>query len=94
MVHGEVVQEKKLVGEVIDYYKKIGVAAVELSAKLRVGEYIEIVAGHESFTMKVESMQINGIDVEEGLEASIIGIKVNARVRKGALVFKLADVSL
>lgn len=77
------------VGEVSHYFTKIGVAVVELTAPLRVGDRIAVKGMTTNFEQTVESMQIEHESVEEAKAGDSIGLKVADRVREGDIVYKL-----
>ncbi len=81
---------KELVGKVTHYYNKIGVAVVELSGKLKVGDSISI-ESHDgsSFQQHVESMQIERINIAEANSGDSVGLKVSNPVKEGAKVYKI-----
>ena len=86
----EKIEEWKLIGTVTHYFGNIGVAVVELSDALRVGETIRIVGGADTdFEQKVESMEIEHEKVEVAKEGDAIGLKVDQKVREGYKVYKL-----
>ena len=76
------------IGVVSNYFEKIGVAAIKLSAPLKVGDKIKIKGGEVEFEQTVESMQIHNDKVEEAKAGDEIGIKVSQKVRKGYKVSK------
>jgi translation elongation factor EF-1alpha len=82
-------QEKKLVGKVTHYYGKIGVAVVELSDELSVGDTISIEGKTTNFQQKVESMEIEHEQVKKAEAGDAIGLKVREKVREGDSVYKL-----
>ncbi len=75
-------------GEVSHYYTSIGVAVVELTAALKVGDKITVKGATSNFTQLVESMQIEYKPVEEAVPGDSVGLKVQDRVRKGDEVYK------
>ena len=77
------------VGDVSHYFTRIGVAVVDLSGPLKVGDRIAINGMTTSFEMKVASMQIEGEDIEEAGAGDDIGMKVDDRVRQGDIVYRL-----
>ena len=81
--------EKKLVGRVTHYYGKIGVAVVELSDELSVGDRISIEGSTTNFQQTVESMEIEHQKIQTAKPGDAIGLKVNEKVREGDLVYKL-----
>jgi len=82
-------ENKTPVGTITHYYDKIGVAIVELSDKLKVGDTIAIEGKTTNFTQKVESIQIRDINVEEAGSGESIGLKVDQKVREGDKVYKV-----
>ncbi|MEM1524758.1 MAG: hypothetical protein QW372_00225 [Nitrososphaerales archaeon] len=80
--------ERKVVGRVTHYYPKIGVAVIELSAPLRVGDKILIKGSTTNFEQVVESMQIEHKNVEFAEAGKSIGLKVIQRVRENDIVYK------
>ncbi|MFP3289295.1 MAG: translation elongation factor-like protein [Candidatus Micrarchaeota archaeon] len=82
-------ENKTPVGTITHYYDKIGVAIVELSDKLKVGDTIAIEGKTTNFTQKVESIQIEHINVEEAGSGESIGLKVDQKVREGDKVYKV-----
>ena len=83
--------EKKLVGKVTHYFTKIGVAVVELSDTLKIGDKISIEGATTNFEQEVESMQIEHKPVEEAKKGDSIGLKVKDRVREGDSVYKIIE---
>ena len=61
----------RLIGKVKDYFKKVGVAALELEGPLKVGDVIRITGHTTDLTQPVESMQIERVDVEEAALATL-----------------------
>ena len=79
------------VGEVTHYFTRIGVAVVDVSAPLKIGDRIAIKGMTTNYEMTVDSMQIEGKNIEEANEGDDIGMKVEDRVRKGDIVYKLSE---
>jgi putative protease len=77
------------VGSVTHYYGRIGVAVVELTAPLRVGDRIAIRGMTTNFEMTVESMEIEHKPVAEAGPGASIGLKVADRVREGDIVYRI-----
>ena len=57
--------KSKEVGKVMSFYKKIGVAVIDLTGKLEVGDTILIKGHTTNFEQKVDSMQIEHEKVEK-----------------------------
>ena len=85
----ETPQEGKLVGKITHYFSKIGVAVIELSDTLKVGDTIRIVGGNTDFTQTLESMEVEHQKVQEAKKGDGVGIKVNEKVREGYKVYKI-----
>jgi putative protease len=78
------------VGKVIHYYDKIGVAVVELTSDLAVGDRIKFTRGGEDmFEQTVESMQVEHNKIDSAKKDDTVGLKVDQPVKEGAEIFKL-----
>jgi putative protease len=85
----EEVQEGKLIGKITHYFGKIGVAVIELSDTLKVGDTIRIAGGATDFTQTVDSMEVEHQKVQEAKKGESVGLKVNEKVREDYQVYKL-----
>jgi len=81
--------EGKMIGKVLNYFEHVGVAAINLSGKLKLGDTIRIVGGDKDFTEVIDSMQIDGKGVKTAKKGDGVGIRVSERVRKGYKVYKV-----
>lgn len=81
----------KEVGKVTHYYGKIGVAIIELSDSLKVGDKIKIESNLTEFEQRVDSMEVEHKAVSEAKRGDIIGMKVVEKVSEGAIVHKLEE---
>ena len=81
-------EKDKEVGKVMSFYKKIGVAAIDLTGSLAVGDTILIKGHTTNFEQKVDSMQIEHEKVEKAKKGDQIGMKVADKVRVHDSVFK------
>jgi len=79
----------KEIGKVTHYYTKIGVAVIELTDTIKVGDTIRIKGATSDFTQTVDSMQIEHKDVEEAKKKQSIGLKVPEHARDGDTVYKV-----
>jgi len=75
-----------LIGKVIHYYDKIGVAVIELKKGLKVGDKVKFVHGENSFEQVIESMQLDHVQVDVGKKGQEIAVKVDKKVGSGTLV--------
>lgn len=82
-------EEGKLIGKVTHYFSKIGVAVIELSDALKVGDTIRIVGGETDFDQVVDSMEVEHQKVETAKVGDSIGLKINQKVREGYKAYKL-----
>ena len=76
------------IGHVSAYYSKIGVAAIELTATLSVGEKIKVKGATTDFEIEVTSMHIDHEAVETAATGASIGLLVPERVRRNDAVFR------
>ena len=78
------------VGKISDYFKKIAVAAIEITkGSLSVGDTIHIKGHTTDFTQAVDSMQIEHQSVPIAKAGDSIGIKVKDVVRDSDVVYKV-----
>lgn len=85
----EEVTEGKLIGKITHYFSKIGVAVIELSDTLKVGDTIRIVGGETDFDQTVDSMEIEHQKVDTAKPGDSVGLKLNQKVREGYKVYRL-----
>ena len=78
-----------LIGKVNHWFGKIGVAGIELTDKLAVGDRIHVLGHTSDFEQEVTSMQIMHQDVAEAGPGDDVGIKVQSRARRGDRVYKV-----
>jgi len=79
------------VGEVTHYFTKISVAVIEVSSPLKVGDQIAIKGMTTNFEQTIDSMQVEGENIEEANPGDDIGMKVADRVRKVDIVYRLSE---
>ena len=73
--------KEKEIGKVSTYFSHVGVAAIKLSDKLKVGDKVHIKGHTTDFEQKVDSIQIEKKSVKEAKKGDHIGIKVSEKVR-------------
>ena len=78
-------------GRVDKYFRKVGVAALELSTAIAVGDKLRFSGATTNFEMKVESMQIDHEVVESAAAGADVGIAVPERVRRSDTVYRVSD---
>ncbi|MEK6830438.1 MAG: hypothetical protein AABX77_00215 [Nanoarchaeota archaeon] len=79
---------EKQIGEVSNYFSHVEVAAIKLTAPLKIGDNIKITGGEVDFEQPVKSMQIQHKQVSSAKKGDEIGIKISGKVRKGYKVFR------
>jgi len=83
-------EELQEVGKITHFFSKIGVAVVDLTATLSIGDRIRIQGPTTDFEQTVDSMQIEHENVETAKAGQSIGLKVKERVREKDTVYKVA----
>jgi len=81
--------KEKEIGKVSGYFSHVGVAAIKLSGKLKIGSKVHIKGSTTDFEQEVDSMQIDKKEVSEAKKGDHIGIKVSEKVRPNDKVFLL-----
>lgn len=81
----------KEIGKVTHYYGKIGVAIVELSDGLSVGDKIKIEGNRTESEQTVDSLQVEHQAVQAAKRGDTVGLKVVEKVNEGATVYRLED---
>jgi len=80
---------EKQIGTVSSYFSNVGVAAIKLSGKLKVGDKVKIKGHTTDFEVGVEDIQIERDSVKEAKKGDHVGIKVSEKVRPNDKVFLL-----
>ena len=80
--------EEKPIGSVTHYYSHLGVATVELSEPLKIGERVHIKGHSTDLEQPVLSMQIDHHSVVEAKPGDPVAIKVVEHVREHDVVLK------
>ena len=81
-------EEETEIGEVMTYYANIGVAAIELTGSVKVGDTIIFRGFTTDLELKVDGMQIEHESIQEAKAGDQIGVKVPGKVRKNDRVYK------
>jgi translation elongation factor EF-1alpha len=78
------------VGQVIHYFNNIGVAVIELSDDLSVGDTVTFVNPNdeEIFEQQIDSMEIDEEAVEMAGSGDEVAVKVKEKAKAGATVHK------
>ena len=81
--------EEKPIGRITHYYSNLGVAIIELSGPLAVGDRIKIKGATSDFEEVVDSLQIDRKPIEKAKKGDVVGLKVGEKVREGDEVYKV-----
>lgn len=76
-----------MVGKVVHYYDKIGVAIIRLEKTLKANDRVKFVKGDNEFEQIVESMQIEHAQIPQGKKGDEVGVKVEQPTKEGTLVY-------
>ena len=82
---------EKLVGRVTHYYKRIGVAIVEVTGRLKVGDTIHVKGSTTDFEQTVDSMEIEHEPIEVAQAGQVIGLKIAGKVRDNDGVYLVEE---
>jgi putative protease len=84
------VMAEKKVGEVVKFFAKPSVAAIQITeGELQAGDTLKFSGYTTEFTDVIQSMEINSQKVQKASAGDVIGMKVSDRVRPGDEVFKV-----
>ena len=78
------------IGQVTHFFNHLGVAVLQLSGELKVGETIKIVGHAKEFTQPVSSLEVEHRKVESAGPGMEVAMKVAEPVHKGDKVFKVS----
>jgi len=79
------------IGKIAHYFNKIGVAALELTGVLSVGDTIHVKGHTSDWTQAVGSMQIEHDMVEKAGPGDSVGLKVEGHAHEHDVVYKVTD---
>ncbi len=80
----------KKIGRVIHYYDKIGVAVLDLTESLKVGDRIKLTRGGEDlFEQTITSLQVNHKSVDVAHPGDDIALKTNNKAKESSEIFKI-----
>ncbi|MFP4185855.1 MAG: translation elongation factor-like protein [Thermoplasmata archaeon] len=78
------------IGKVFKYFKEPSVAAIEIEKdKLELGDKVRFEGENTDFEQKIQSMEIEGEEVEQVEPGDKVGVKVDSRVRPNDKVIKV-----
>jgi putative protease len=78
-----------LIGQITHYFPRISVVVMKITGDLvRVGDTIHIKGQSTDFVQKIDSMQIESVDVKLAKRGQLVGLKVKHLAKPGDKVFK------
>lgn len=81
--------EEELIGKVIHYYGNLGVAIVELSATIKVGQAVHFKGAHDDFVQEVKELEYEHQSISEGKAGQQVGLKVDQKIHENDQVFSV-----
>jgi len=79
-----------LVGEITHFFSKIQVVVIKVKrGDISAGDQIHIKGKQTDFIQKIDSLQIESVDVKKAKKGQLAGLKVKKPAREGDQVFKL-----
>ena len=81
------------IGQVTNYFRRIGVAVLELKGGLKVGDVVHIKGYTTDFSQPVESMEIEHQKVQAVGPKAAVALEVIQPVRRGDSVYRLVEES-
>jgi putative protease len=80
------------IGVVVNYYAKLGVAAVKVtSGTIKTGDLLKYKGHTTDFTETVTTMEIENQPFEQAQAGDLVGVKVKERVREKDKVYKVIE---
>jgi putative protease len=80
------------IGRITHYFSKINVGVLEITkGSVHIGDTIHIKGHTTDYYQKIQSMQVEHAPVELAEEGMEVGLKVEASVREGDVVFKVIE---
>jgi translation elongation factor EF-1alpha len=77
------------IGRITHYFNHIGVAAIELTGNLAVGDTIHVKGHTSDWTQNIDSMQIEHTSVDSAGPGDSVGIKVDSHAHEHDVVYKV-----
>jgi predicted extracellular nuclease len=80
---------EKQIGRVTHYFKRIGVAVLQLSDGLKVGDVVHIRGHAADFTQEVQSMEVEHQKVQSVGPGADVALRVTEHVHEGDAVYRV-----
>jgi putative protease len=79
------------VGKVTHYFDRIGVAVLELTEPIRVGDMLHFLGHSVDFKQNVDSLQIEHKNVTDAKPGQDVALKVSQKVHPNDKVFRVVE---
>lgn len=87
-VHAKQKKIPGMIGKVVHYYDRIGVAILDLTAPVAVGDILLFKRGQLEFVQPVDSLQIDHVAVMKAAKGKVVGLKVSQVAEPGTVALK------
>lgn len=84
------ISTETLIGKVVHFYNKIGVAVLALSGELKNGETLHFSGKSTNFNQTAGSLQVEHRPIQTAQAGADVGLKTDQPVREGDLVYKVS----
>jgi hypothetical protein len=81
-----VVKRPKILGRVVHFYDRIGVAIVEVASPFSVADVVKLRQGDHEAMQTVTSLQIEHQPVAKAKKGDVVGMKVDFKIPEGTMV--------
>ena len=81
------IKMEKEIGKITHFFDKIGVAVIELTKELKIGDKILVKGATTDFSQVIDSMQVEHKNIAKAKKGQSIGVRVKERVRPNDKVF-------
>jgi len=79
---------EKEIGKVTHWYDKVGVAVLDLSSALKIGDKVKVKKGEEEFEETLSSMQVDHKNVSSAKKGDEVAVKFSQKAKEGAVIYK------
>jgi len=83
------VKNEVCVAQITHFFSKISVVVLDMQGVLSVGDMVHIKGRHTDFTQKIDSIQIESVNVQKARKGQLVGVKMKQKCRVGDKVYKI-----
>lgn len=80
------------IGVVSHYYGHIGVAVLDISGELHLGDYVMILGHTTEFSQEICSLELNHHKIQFAGPGMEVALKVDKPVRRGDVLYKVSEI--